>query len=144
MALHRDTARTLRARFRLALHRSRVLQLALVVLVWLIGEGTVRGLGLPVPGGLVGLALALGLLVMHRVDVASLKRGADWLIGDMLLFFVPAVLAVLDHREFLGLLGLKVLAVILLSTLAVMIATALTVDTLFRWRSRHDRALSRA
>jgi len=33
-----------------------------------------------------------------------MKRGADWLIAEMLLFFVPAVLALLNHKEFIGLL----------------------------------------
>jgi holin-like protein len=45
---------------------------------------------------------------------------AEWFISDMVLFFVRAVLAVLDHRELLGLVGLKVLGVVLCSTLAVM------------------------
>jgi holin-like protein len=55
-------------------------------------------------------------------------RGAEWLIGDMVLFSVPAVLAVLDHRELVGLVGLKILGVILGSTLAVMGVTGLTVS----------------
>jgi len=59
----------------------------------------------------------------------------------MLLFFVPAVLAVLDHREFLGLLGLKLLAVVLGGTLLVMGGTGLTVDLCCRLSPRlvrHD------
>jgi holin-like protein len=63
-----------------------------------------------------------------------MRRGAEWLIGDMVLFFVPAVLAVLDHRELLGLVGLKVLGVILCSTIAVLGVTGLTVDLCFRRR----------
>jgi holin-like protein len=51
-------------------------------------------------------------------------------ISDMPLFFVPAVLAVLDHRELLGAVGLKIVTTILGSTLAVMVVTALTVDLL--------------
>ncbi len=43
----------------------------------------------------------------------------------------------LDHREFLGLLGLKILIVILVGTATVMGVTALTVDLCYRWRSRH-------
>jgi holin-like protein len=68
-----------------------------------------------------------------------MKRGADWLLAEMLLFFVPAVLALLDHREFLGLLGLKILAIIVLSTTMVMGVTALTVDLCYRWSDGHDR-----
>jgi holin-like protein len=52
---------------------------------------------------------------------------------------VPAVVALLAHPEFLGLTGLKVLLVILGSTVMVMLATALTVEWGMRWMSRHAR-----
>jgi putative effector of murein hydrolase LrgA (UPF0299 family) len=50
------------------------------------------------------------------LSTLSIRRGATWFISDMPLFFVPAVLAVLDHRELLGALGLKIVATILGST----------------------------
>ncbi|MBB3771952.1 holin-like protein [Angulomicrobium tetraedrale] len=104
---------------------------------WLAGEAAVRVLGIPLPGGIVGLALVLGLLATRRVRVRSVRRGANLLLADMLLFFVPAVLAVLDHHELIGLIGLKILFVILLSTVAVMFVTAFTVDLCYRWRADH-------
>lgn len=125
----------IRSRFR----RSRLLQVALVAAFWLAGEAIARMTGLPVPGSIIGLGLALSVLGAHGLNVASLKRGANWFLADMLLFFVPAVLAVLDHREFLGLLGLKILGIILISTTAVMCVTALTVDLCYRWSERDER-----
>ena len=95
--------------------------------------------GLPLPGGIVGMVLVLLLLASHRLSLFSLKRGAEWFLAEMLLFFVPAVLAVVDHGELLGLLGLKVLLVILGGTMTVMGVTALTVDLCYRWSARHDR-----
>jgi len=52
----------------------------------------------------------------------------------MVLFFVPAVMALLNHRELLGMVGFKLFAVIVGSTLGVMAGTALVVDASFRWR----------
>jgi holin-like protein len=101
---------------------------------WLAGQNAVRFSGLPVPGGVVGLLAVLLLFATGQLSVLSLRRGAEWLIGDMVLFFVPAVLAVLDHRELFGLVGLKAVAVILCSTLAVMGVTGLTVDLCYRRR----------
>ncbi|MFZ2154859.1 MAG: CidA/LrgA family protein [Bradyrhizobium sp.] len=49
-----------------------------------------------------------------------MRRGAKWFIGDMALFLVPAVLAVLHHRELPCRAGLKVLGVILCSSLAAL------------------------
>ncbi|MDK3018868.1 CidA/LrgA family protein [Pseudodonghicola flavimaris] len=124
------------------IRRSRLLQIALVLAIWLLGEGLVRLSGLPLPGGLIGMALLLWLLLSGRLSVFSARRGADWFLADLLLFFVPAALAVVDHREFFGLIGVKILLVILLSTAAVMLVTGLTVELSLRWRQALGRAAS--
>ena len=122
---------------RLALRRSRVLQVALIVLFALLGQVLAKALGLPVPGGVIGMALVLALLATRRLRVRNVHRGASWLLAEMLLFFVPAVMSLLDHREFLGMLGVKLLVVILLGTALVMAGTALTIDLCYRWMNRH-------
>lgn len=128
-------ARRLSLRAHRLFRRSRLLQLGLLFSFWLAGNAVVRATGLPLPGGIVGLAFVLAALSLGRLSILSVKRGADWLLSHMLLFFVPAALAVLDHREFVGLLGAKIVVVILVSTVAVMGVTALTVDLMYRWRS---------
>lgn len=122
---------------RLALRRSRVLQIALIVLFALLGQALANALGLPVPGGVIGMTLVLALLATRRLRVRNVHRGASWLLAEMLLFFVPAVMSLLDHREFLGMLGVKLLVVILLGTAMVMAGTALTIDLCYRWMNRH-------
>lgn len=126
------------------MHRLPVLQLGLLIAFWLLGEAIVRLLGLPLPGGIVGMAMVLILLMFRRLSARAMRRGAQWLLADMLLFFVPAVLAVLDHREFMGLIGLKIIFVIVLSTAAVMLVTAFVVDLCCRWREAHADAASMA
>jgi holin-like protein len=107
------------------------LQLGLILAFWMLGALLARWSRMPVPGGIIGMFLVLGLLAGRWVITASLRKGANWLIAEMLLFFVPAVLAMLDHREFIGLLGVKVLAVILAGTVVVMSITALSADLCF-------------
>ncbi|SAI73272.1 holin-like protein [Bordetella ansorpii] len=122
--------------FRLALRRSRLLQIALIVLFALAGQALAGWSGLPVPGGVLGLLMVLALLASGRLPIRAVRLGASWLLAEMLLFFVPAVMSVLDHREFLGVLGLKLLAVIALGTLLVMAGTAITIDLCYRWMHR--------
>lgn len=121
---------------------SAILQAAVVIAVWLLGEAAVRIAHLPLPGALVGLGLLTLLLATRRLKLANIERGAKLLLADLLLFFVPAVLVVLNHREFLGLVGLKILAVILTSTATVMLVTAFAVDRCYRWRLAHVRVTS--
>ncbi len=138
MNLSRNT-HNLAVRFRYALHHSRIMQIATLVGFWLMGEVVVRLSGLPLPGGIIGMALVLLLLLSGRISLFSMKRGAEWFLAEMLLFFVPAVLAVLEHGELIGMLGLKIMAVILVGTLTVMTVTALTVDLCYRWSLRYVR-----
>ncbi|MHC5305717.1 CidA/LrgA family protein [Bartonella sp. LJL80] len=119
------------------LHHSVIAQMGLLGLFWLLGEAISRVLHLPIPGGIVGMALVLCLLASGKISLFSMKRGAEWLLAEMLLFFVPAVLALLNHKEFIGLLGLKILIVILGGTVVVMTITALTIDMCYRWTVRH-------
>ena len=119
------------------LRRSRLVQLGLIVGFWWLGDVTARLTGLPVPGGVIGMVLMLGLLLAHGLGPASVRRGADVLLADMLLFFVPAVMGLLDHREFLGTLGLELFGLILVGTALVMAGTALTVELVQRLVSRH-------
>ena len=128
------SSHSISTRLKRFVHRNGPLQVGLVLAFWLAGQSVVRLTGLPVPGGVVGMLAVLLLFATRRLSVLSMRRGAEWLIGDMVLFFVPAVLAVLDHRELLGLVGLKVVGVILCSTLAVMGVTGLTVDLCCRRR----------
>ena len=134
------TIRLLVIRSRLALHHSRLLQIALLCALWLLGEGIVSVTGPPLPGGVVGMLLALALLLSGHLSAGSLRLGAQWFLAELLLFFIPAVLAVLGYRQFLGLIGFKILVVILISTLCVMGVTALTVEVCYRWRIAHGNA----
>ena len=124
-------------RTRYAFRHSRLLQLGVLIGFWCFGQAIAQFFRLPAPGGVIGLAAVLALLLARRISVSSVRRGAKMLLAEMLLFFVPAVMALLDHAEFLGVLGLKLLAVILTGTLCVMAATALTVDLCARWTMRH-------
>jgi len=119
------------------LARSTLLQLAVIFGCWGVGEGVMRGLGLHLPGSLAGMAILLLLLATGAIKVASLRSGSRLLLADMLLFFVPAVPAVVDHPEFLGMLGVRLLLVVLSGTAVVLAVTAGTIELMGRI-SRHE------
>jgi holin-like protein len=118
------------------LRHCRTLQILLLIAFWLVGDTLVRRLGLPVPGGVVGMFILIALFASGHFSPLYVRLGAEWFLAEMLLFFIPAVPAILNHHEFLGWLGLKVLVVILVGTAVVMIVTAFVVDVCFRWNAR--------
>ncbi len=54
-----------------------------------------------------------------------------------MLFFVPAVVGIIAYPQLFGLLGLKILLIIVLGTISVMGATAFGVELVYRLRTRH-------
>lgn len=133
------SARKLILCIRLFVHRSRLAQIGLILAFWGLGEAVIYLTKLPVPGAVAGMLILLAFIASGHISLSSTRRGANWFLAEMLLFFVPACLAVLGHRELFGLTGLKVLVVILAGTLAVMLTTALVVELFYRWRSGHER-----
>lgn len=131
------SSRTITLFARHQIHTNRLVQILVLSLFWLAGEAVVSVIHLPLPGGVAGMALVLALLMSGRLRPVSMRGGARWLLAEMLLFFVPAVLAVLNHHEFVGLLGLKVLVVILGGTACVMCVTALAVEFGYRFMLAH-------
>lgn len=68
------------------------------------------------------------------------RAGARWLLAEMLLFFVPAVVAVVNYAHLLLVDGWRIFSVIAISTLMVLGATAWVVDKVYRYEmSRLNR-----
>jgi len=107
-------------------------QIGMILLFWLAGSWLGSSLHLPFPASVPGLALLLLALAAGWLPARHIERGAAWLLARMLVFFVPAVLAVLDHPEFIGALGLKILFVIVAGTVLVMTVTLAVVQLVRR------------
>lgn len=89
-------------------------------LAWLLalqsmGELLARGLNLPFPGPVVGMALLLLALQWPPVR-QPVAACADFLLGHLSLLFVPVGVGVMTHLGLLAQYGGRMLAVIVLST----------------------------
>ncbi|MEH3022808.1 MAG: CidA/LrgA family protein [Pseudomonas oryzihabitans] len=114
------------------------LELGALGALWGLGTLLANYFAWPVPGGVVGLAMLLLLLAARIVEPEWLQGGVRLLLGEMLLFFIPALLSLLDYGPLLRQEGVRILLAILLSTVLTMVATAFTVDWMFRRRGRRD------
>lgn len=104
------------------------LQVALLCVFWKIGD-LIHTCWLPsIPGSVIGLGLVFGLLRCRIIPVRWLDIGANLLIGELLLFFVPTVLGVLQYTGLLRAAGLPMVALIVVSTSAAMLTTGLVVE----------------
>lgn len=115
-----------------------LVELAVLLALFLFGGQLADWLGWPIPGGVMGLALLLLLFACGVIKPATLQLGAGWLMAEMLLFFIPALMSLLDYGSLVRDEGWRILLVIAVSTLMVMVVTALTVELVCRWRLRHE------
>lgn len=126
----------------LALHPQRMgwlqrvqvpLQVALYIGFFLVAEQLVDWLHLPLPANIVGMLLLLALIMLRVLPLDWVKAGSRWLLAEMLLFFVPAVVAVVNYSQLLRVEGWRIMLVIGISTLLVLATTALVVDRVYRF-----------
>ena len=108
--------------------------LALLLLLQTTGELIVRGLGIGLPGPVLGLAMLLPALgwapVARRVEAV-----AAVLLQHLSLLFVPVGVGVIVHLGALAPLGWKLGVVIVVSTWVGMTVTALVLRALLGGRS---------
>ncbi len=119
------------------LRHRRPLQVGAIVGLWWLCDALARLLMLAVPSGVLGMIVLLAFLASGRLHTRSLDKGADWLIAEMLLFFVPAVMVLIDMPQMLGWLGLKLLIAVVAGTTVAMLTTAFTVHVSMLWARPH-------
>lgn len=104
--------------------------LTLLLLYQLIGELLVRGLGLPIPGPVIGMALLfLTLLLRGRVG-EEIRIHTGTLLQHLSLLFVPAGAGVMLHVQRVADEWLPITIALLISTFAGMAVTALVLKAM--------------
>ena len=107
--------------------------LALLLLCQCAGEVLARGLHLPLPGPVLGLGLLLALLLLNAVPLREpVAAAAEPLMQHLSLLFVPVGVGVVTHVVLLSQYGLRIVAVLVLSTLVGLAVTALVLQALLR------------
>lgn len=112
-------------------------QVGILIAVWWAADQAAAALQLPFSGGVVGLFVLVALLASGWLKPAAIELGANWLLANMLLFFIPLVVSVVQFTELIKAKGLILLLDIGLGFACVMLATAFTVE----WVCRYERKL---
>ena len=119
--------------------------LSLILLCQLAGEVIVRGLGLPMPGPVVGLLFLL-LSLLARDRFVALARGplqqdgvenaSRGLLAHLSLLFVPAGVGVVQKLDLVAEHGIAVAVVLAISVVVTLLVTVATFLVASRLMSR--------
>jgi holin-like protein len=112
-----------------------IASLSLILLCQLAGEVFVRGLGLPMPGPVVGLLLLL-VLLLARDRLKVLARGplqqdgvenaSRGLLAHLSLLFVPAGVGVVQKLDLIAEHGIAIIMVLAVSVVVTLLMTVAT------------------
>lgn len=112
-----------------------IASLSLILLCQLTGEVIVRGLGLPLPGPVIGLIILL-LLLLARDRFATLARGplqsdgvegaSRGLLAHLSLLFIPAGVGVVQKLDLLAEHGVAILLILAVSVVITLLVTVTT------------------
>ncbi|WP_420225726.1 CidA/LrgA family protein [Pigmentiphaga litoralis] len=117
-----------------------IVQVGLLIAIWWACDAVVHLLRLPLSGGVLGLGVVLALLFSGVLRVDRVKVGAQLLLTEMILFFIPAVVAIVRYQDLLVQSGVKLMALIVIGNACVMFLTAFAVEAIVR-RGGPDRGL---
>ena len=112
------------------------IQVVLYAALYLVADRLVTLLHLPLPANVVGMFMLLLMIMSGIMPLKWVMAGSRWLLAEMLLFFVPAVVAVVNYTSLLMVEGWKIFLVIAVSTTLTLGITSLVVDRIYRLELR--------
>ncbi len=107
-----------------------LVQIVYLYILLFVGNSIARILHLPIPGSIIGLVLLFLLLQFHIIKLEWIELGAGLLLSELLLFFIPSAIGVIDYDALFGVQGMKVVLVIVVSAIVVMLVTGYTAQWL--------------
>jgi holin-like protein len=92
----------------------------------------------PIPGSILGMVILFLLLEFGVVRLNWVEIGASWLLAELLLFFIPSAIGVMKYSAMLESDGLRILAVVLLGTFAVIACSGLLTGAITKAKERRS------
>ncbi|PFG10201.1 CidA/LrgA family protein [Marinobacter sp. LV10MA510-1] len=112
--------------------------ITLLLIYQLAGEVSVRLLGLPVPGPVMGMVMLFITLMIRGGMAKAVEPASTALLGHLSLLFVPAGVGLIVHFNRLGNEWLPISVTLLLSTIITMAVTALVMQWVTRLTARRE------
>ena len=113
-----------------------VLQLSLLILIWWLSSLIQQALDLPVSAGVIGLLLVFMALLSGLFKLQWIKTGSDFILGELVLLFIPCVVGIIKYKDLLLTQGWQLILSVVIGTFCVMLATAYSVYFGFKLEDR--------
>jgi len=105
-----------------------VIQVLFLHVFLFLGAALKEVIPLPIPASMFGLFLLFLALFFKIIKLEWVEKGANWLLAELLLFFIPSAVGIVNYDEILSLQGAEIVGLIGISTIIVMGMTAVTAE----------------
>lgn len=105
-------------------------QFAIILVICFAGEVLNRLFNIPIPGNVIGMVILLAALLSGVIKVEAIEDVTEFMLKHLAFFFVPAGIGIISSFDIIKAKLLSMLAVILLSTVVVIVTTGITVQFL--------------
>jgi len=93
-------------------------------------------LHLPIPGSILGIIVVFILLETGIIRLEWIELGANWLLAELLLFFIPAAVGIMKYIPMMENDGVRILIVVVFSTFIVMASSGLLASLIAKQKER--------
>ena len=107
-------------------------QLLFLIGLWWIGCFIQQFFHLPISAGVIGLILLLFALMSGIMKLVWIKSGADFILAELVLMFIPCVVGLVKYKQLFITQGWQLILAVVLGTLCVMVMTAYSVHFGFK------------
>lgn len=114
-------------------------EIAIIFGLTMVGEVLNRVVPLPVPAGVYGLFLLLGLLCMKVIKLEDIAATGNLLLDLMPLMFIPAAVGLIEKFEELKAIILPFAVISVASTLIVMTVTGKVTELVLKKQKKEDK-----
>lgn len=114
-------------------------QVLFLSFIGVVGNFLQQWLNLPLPGTLVGMLLLFVLLLTGIVKLDHVEQGAAILISELLLFFIPSAIGVIQYTQLFGSTGAMLLGVIVTSIVTLLLSVLIITLSIMKLRRKGYR-----
>lgn len=102
-----------------------LLQVILLFFISIAMNQLAELLHLPIPGSILGIIVIFALLKTNVIKLTWIEKGANLLLAELLLFFIPSAVGIMKYIPLLESDGVRILVVVIASTFIVMLSSGL-------------------
>jgi holin-like protein len=95
--------------------------------IWVLASFLIQKFAIPLSAGVLGFFAVLLLLWSGALRSEWVSGGAGLMLNDLVLFFIPAVVAVIKYADLFRAEGIQLVGAIAVGTVLVMASTAVAV-----------------